>query len=131
MAKETSTDSEGNVHYGARPPSNQAKQIKVQKGPAYSGKPAAKTAKPGDARKTLLDAFDKERKDKKEASAKTAKEKATKDKYCSNARKRIAGLKMGGRQYDITEQGERNYLDDSAIQQRVAQAQKDAEKWCK
>lgn len=125
------TDSEGNVHYGARPPTNQAKQIKVQKGPAYSGKPAAKAGSSSDARKTLLDAFDKERKDKKDTAAKSAKEKAIRDKNCSNARKRVAGLSIGGRIYDITEEGERNYLEDDQIKGRLAEARKVVEKWCK
>ena len=123
------TDSEGNVHYGARPPTNQAKQIKVQKGPTYSGKPTAKPGSSSDSRKTLLDAFDKERKDKKETAAKTAKEKATRDKNCSNARKRVAGLSMG-RVYDISEEGERKYLEDDQIKSRLAEARKAVEKWC-
>ena len=38
---------------------------------------------------------------------------------------------MGGRQYEVTEQGERHYLDDAAIQQRLTEAQKAADQWCK
>lgn len=124
------TDSEGNVHYGTRPPNNQAKQIKVPKAPPYAGKPAAKSGSSTDARKTLLDAFDKERKDKKEATAKADKEKAVSDKNCSNARKRVAGLSIGGRIYDITEQGERKYLEDNQIKSRLVEARKAVEKWC-
>ena len=124
------TDSEGNVHYGARPPTNQAKQIKVQKGPAYSGKPAANSAKPGKTKKSTLAACDKERKEKKPTAAKSAKEKAIRDKNCSNSRKRVAGLSIGGRIYDITEEGERNYLEDDQIKGRLAEARKAVEKWC-
>ena len=124
------TDSEGNTHYGERPPSNQAKQIKVQKGPAYSGKPAATSDSPSDARKTLLDAFDKERKDKKDSADKAAKEKAIRDKNCSNARKRMAGLSIGGRIYDMSETGERTYLEADEIKTRLAEARKSVEKWC-
>jgi len=124
------TDSEGNIHYGERPPTNQAKQIKVPKAPPYSGKPAAKPGSQTDARKTLLDAFDKERTDKAEATAKSDKEKAIQDKNCSNARKRVASLNIGGRIYNITEEGERTYLNDDEIKNRLADAQKAVEKWC-
>ena len=125
------TDSEGNVHYGARPPTNQAKQIKVQKGPAYSGKPAAKAGSSSDARKTLLDAFDKERKDKADATAKASKEKAIRDKNCTAARKRVASLSIGGRIYDVSEKGERRYLEAEEIKKNLAEARKVVEKWCK
>lgn len=125
------TDSEGNVHYGARPPAGQGQQMKVPKAPAYSGGSTAKPSNPADSRKKLLDAFDKERKEKAETTAKSDKEKAVRDKNCSNARKRVAGLKMGGRQYEVTEEGERNYLDDAALQSRLAEAEKSVKEWCK
>ena len=124
------TDSEGNVHYGARPPSSQAKQIKVPKGPSNVPAPAAKSSNTQDSTKKLLDAFDKERKDKAESTAKTAKEKEMRDKNCSSAKRRIAGLKIGGRQYEMTDAGERNYLNEADIQSRIAEAQKYADKWC-
>ena len=125
------TDSEGNIHYGERPPSGQSQQIHVPSAPPASATPAAAPTTPTDTTKNLLDAFDKDSKDKQEAADKAAKEKATRDTNCSNARKRIAGLKMGGRQYEVTEQGERHYLDDAAIQQRLTEAQKAADQWCK
>jgi hypothetical protein len=125
------TDSEGNIHYGERPPNGQGQQIHVPTAPPAPASPAATPSSQVDTTKNLLDAFDKERKDKQEAADKIAKEKETRDKNCSNARKRIAGLKMGGRQYEVTEQGERHYLDDAAIQQRLTEAQKAADEWCK
>jgi FKBP-type peptidyl-prolyl cis-trans isomerase len=124
------TDNEGNTHYGERPPSQQAKQIKVRKGPSSAPAPTAKPGNQQEATKKLLDAFDKERKDKKEAATKTAAEKERRDKNCSSAKRRIAGLKFGGRQYEVTEQGERRYLSGTDIQQRTAEAQKVADKWC-
>ncbi len=124
------TDSEGNVHYGAQPPDRQAKQIKIPKGPSNLPAPASTVTNQQDATTKLLEAFDKERKDKAESSAKAAEEKERIDKNCSNARKRVAGLKLGGRQYTITEQGERHFLSDADIQQRLAKAQKTMAKWC-
>jgi membrane protein involved in colicin uptake len=125
------TDSEGQVHYGERPPSGQAKQIKVPTGPAHSPSPPAKPASRQEATQKLLDSFDKERKDKAEAETKAAKEKARREKNCSSARRRIAGLKIGGRQYEVDEQGNRHYLSEAEIQSRLAEAQQYADKWCK
>ena len=125
------TDSEGNIHYGERPPSEQAKQIKIPKGPSSTSAPVSTPSNQQEATKKLLNAFDKERKDKADASAKAAKEKALRDKNCSISRKRVASYSIGGRIYDITEQGERRYLEEDEIKKGLAEAQKDVEKWCK
>ena len=124
------TDSEGNIHYGERPPGGQSQQIKVPKGPSSTPAPAAKSSSTQEATKKLLDAFEKEHKDKAEASAKAEAEKERREKNCASAKRRIAGLKMGGRQYEVTEKGERNYLNEADIQQRLDEAQKFADKWC-
>lgn len=124
------TDSDGNVHYGERPPGKKAEQIKVRKGPANPA-PTKKPSSQYDSTKKLLDSIEKDRKDKKEADAKAAAEQERRAKNCSNAKKRVAGLKLGGRQYVMTEDGERNYLDEAAIQQRLNEAQQAVNKWCK
>ena len=124
------TDSEGNIHYGERPPGGQAKQIKVPKGPSGGSAPASTPTNQQDATKKLLDAFDKERKDKADATAKASKDKAIRDQNCTAARKRVASLSIGGRIYDITEKGERRYLEAEEIKKNLAEARKVVEKWC-
>jgi len=124
-------DSEGNTHYGERAPNHQGQQIRVPKGPTNVAAPTSNNSSQFESTKKLLDAFDKERKDKAATAAKTAKEKARRDKNCSSARRRIAGLNLGGRQFVVDEQGERKYLSEADIKTRLAEAQKVAEKWCK
>ena len=122
------TDSDGNTHYGERPPSTQAKQIKVPKSaPSRANSPVSSQ----DATKKLLEAIDKERKDKNETKSKMAKEKAHQDKNCSAAKRRVASLSLGGRRFEVDEQGERSYLGEAEIQKRLVKAQKTKEKWCK
>jgi FKBP-type peptidyl-prolyl cis-trans isomerase len=123
------TDSEGNTHYGERPPNQKATQIKVPKGPARTSTPSPVNQQ--DATNKLLDAFARERKDKKEAANKAATEKERQDKNCSHAKRRVVNLKLGGRQYEITDQGERRFLSDADIQTRLTEAQKIADQWCK
>jgi FKBP-type peptidyl-prolyl cis-trans isomerase len=126
------TDDKGNIHYGERPPMDNAQQLKIPKAPPHSA--TTPTTKPGDqmeATQKLLDAFAKERKEKAEATARAEKEQKITKENCSRARKRVASLKMGGRKYEVTEQGERNYLDDADIQNRLQKAQKMVGEWCK
>ena len=124
------TDSNGNVHYGAQPPSQNAKQMKVPSAPSSSAS-AAKPSSQTDATNKLLDSFAKDRKDKNEASSKTANEQKVSKENCSRARKRIASLNQGGRRYEMTEEGERSYLDQVEIQKRLKKAQEMSSKWCK
>ncbi|MBL1275362.1 MAG: DUF4124 domain-containing protein [Ectothiorhodospiraceae bacterium] len=121
------TDNDGNTHYGERPPGNNAKQIKVPKSTPNRAKNPVTSQ---EATKRLLDAIDKERKDKNEAKDKMAKEKARKDKNCSTAKRRVASLKLGGRRFEVDEQGERSYLSETEIQKRLVAAQKTKAEWC-
>lgn len=126
------TDSNGKVHYGERPPSGQAnQQMKVPRKKPYGAAPAPKAGNKTDAASKFLESVSAERKEKKEAADKSAKEKEIADKNCSHARRRVASLKQGGRQFTVDEQGERTYLDDAAIQDRLKKAQADIAKWCK
>ncbi len=123
------TDSEGNTHYGERPPNQQATQINVPKTSVHTSTPPP--VNQHEATSKLLDAFAKERKDKKEAAKKAVAKKEHQDKNCFNAKRRVVSLKLGGRQYDITDQGERRFFSDADIQTRLVEAQKIADKWCK
>ena len=125
------TDSDGKVHYGERPPSGQGKQMRVPRSSPYGVAPAPKSDNKSDAANKFLESIAAERKEKKAAADKSAEERKITDKNCSNARKRVAGLKMGGRKYEVTKSGERKYLDDSGIQRRLLEAQKKVDEWCK
>lgn len=125
------TDSNGNVHYGEHPPKGNAQQLKVPKAPPHSAAPAAKPGNQVEATQKLLDTFAKERTEKAEAAAKAEKNQKITKENCSRARRRVASLKMGGRRYEVTEEGERNYLEDAEIQSRLQKAQKMKDKWCK
>lgn len=126
------TDDKGNIHYGEHPPMDNAQQLKIPKTPPRSATtPAAKPGNQMEATQKLLDALAKERTEKAEATARAEKEQKINKENCSRARKRVASLKIGGRKYEVTEQGERNYLDDADIQDRLQKAQKMVSEWCK
>ena len=125
------TDSNGKVHYGERPPSGKGKQMSIPRKSPFGSTPAPKPDNKDDAASKFLESVASERKEKKEASEKSAKEKEIADKNCSNARRRVASLKQGGRRFTVDEKGERSYLDDAAIQSRLKEAQEKVKKWCK
>ena len=131
------TDKEGNVHYGEQPPAKNAREMKLRKGPAPQAKPAKsggtldKQASQPESKGSFLDNLAKEREEKAKADEIAAKEKARFNKNCSYARKNLASLKIGGRRFEVDEDGNPSALDDKQIQERQQEAQKDVQKWCK
>ena len=125
------TDSNGKVHYGERPPSGKGKRMSIPRTTPLGATPAPKSDNKGDAASKFLESVATERKEKNEASDKSAKEKEIADKNCSDARRRVASLKQGGRRFTVDEQGERTYLDEAAIQSSLKAAQEKVKKWCK
>ena len=125
-------DSEGKVHYGERPPGGQqGKQMRVPRAAPRGAAPAPKPADNLDATNKFLESVAAERKEQKEAADKAAKEKEINDKNCSRAKRQVASLKQGGRRFEVDEKGERHYLGDKDIQERLKKAQEAVKKWCK
>jgi hypothetical protein len=125
------TDANGKVHYGERAPNGNSKQMKVKGTSPYAAAPAPKSSDKSDAANKFLESIAAERKEKKEADDKSAKNKEITDKNCSISRRQVASLNQGGRRYEVNEKGDRTYLDDVAIQSRLSEAKKNVAKWCK
>ena len=122
------TDSEGNVHYGERPPTSQAREINLPKAPPSSrATPAGNSLQETNK---LLDTLQKERQQKAEKKAAAEKERKAREANCSHAKRRLAAYTIGGRIYEIDDQGERSYLGDAEIEKRRLAAQKEVDEWC-
>ncbi len=123
------TDSEGNVHYGERPPTSQAREINLPKAPPSSrATPAGNSLQETNK---LLDTLQKERQQKAEKKAAAEKERKAREANCSRAKRRLAAYTIGGRIYEIDDQGERSYLGDAEIEKRRLAAQQEVDKRCK
>jgi len=122
-------DEQGNTHYSQQPPDGRATQLNIRSAPSRPAPPPS-TGNRKEKTKELLDAIATERKQKAEARNKADKEAARLKTNCSNARKRVASLEMGGRRYDVTEDGERKYLDDAEVKRRLDAARQQVAKWC-
>ena len=121
-------DEEGNVHYGERPDSGNAKTMNIKSEPSSHTAPAAENRR--ENAQKLLDSIAKERKEKQEAAEKSAKEESVRKENCSRAKKQAALLKQGGRMFEMTDTGERKYLDDATIQSRLQEAEKAVKEYC-
>ena len=122
------TDSNGNVHYGERPPSEQARELNLPNvHPSDSDTPAST---PQDVNK-LLDTLQKERDEKAKKAAIAEEERRAREQNCKAAKRNATGYEIGGRIYEIDENGERRYLGDAEIEQKLQESRKAVEKWCK
>lgn len=53
-----------------------------------------------------------------------------KQENCTTARANLANMEQGGRIYKMNEKGEREYLDDAAMAEGIANAQAEVDKYC-
>lgn len=98
---------------------------------------AAPVAAPAPQQKTpeekpMVDA-DKQQKEEEAARQKAAAaeaEQKQKQELCTNAKAKLQGLQQGGRIYKMNEKGEREFMDDAALAQGVADAQAEVDKNC-
>jgi len=128
-------DEQGNVQYGAQKPESGAQEIKVKTKPADStsaneddAEAAAgekkETKENSDAEKVKVGS-------EEEAAAIEQKNAETREKNCSIAKRRAAGINQGGRLYEVDEKGERTYWDDNTRKAKMDEAQAQINEWCK
>lgn len=122
-------DASGKIHYSDQPPPDQGTKSRVL--PVDSTDAADPTALKAEAARRLD--MNKEAKDKKEAAAKAAKERAEdaqRAQDCERARLSIQGLESGQIRYRMGAGGEREAMDDSARQAEIANARRAMEAAC-
>jgi hypothetical protein len=66
---------------------------------------------------------------KKKAEDKAAEQKQ-KEENCKNAQANLRIYQMGGRVTRVNEKGEKIYLDDNEIKQKLGEAQQEVNRWC-
>lgn len=122
-------DKDGSVHY-SQDPQNQSAQpmkIKIPKTTSSSDE-NSNQAEPAAPQDTPEQPNAGEDNALKETTAK--KQQEAHEKNCQIAMKRLATITAGGRLYEMDEKGERHYWDDETRNGKMADAQKDVDKWC-
>ena len=126
-------DSEGKVHYSDRPVAGKSEPSKLN----LPDQPVSGAEGAEDARRKLADREAEARKRKDEAAAAKAKrdkaeaEAKEKRKNCEQARDNLRQYQTGQRMTHVNAQGEQEVMDDAALEQAQAQAQKGIDNWCK
>lgn len=100
--------------------------------PAPDNAPVAAPQQKTPEEPSMVDA-DKQQKEEEAARQKAAAaeaEQKQKQELCANAKAKLQSLQQGGRIYKMNEKGEREFMDDAALAQGVADAQAEVDKNC-
>ena len=123
------TDEQGRVHYGDRPPEEGAQSVDVDPG-SSSGSPVPSDAERRDKTRRLLRAYDEERRIKQQREQQEAARAAERQQRCAHARDRLRSYTQAGGLYELDDQGNRRFLDESRRRQAEARAAQDVSRWC-
>ncbi len=125
-------DENGHVQYGDRPPATDVEEseevnVRVQESTSADSAPVDRRQ----ARERLLQQYEKERADKKEAAAKKRQEQQKAKVRCAYAKNTLNEYLGHGRLYDLLPNQERRYLTDQERDAEIAKARAEVKKWCK
>lgn len=122
-------DENGKVHFGDRPPRGvETESLDLPE--AAGSTPAPTEAERRAKTRRLLDAWEEERRIKKERKAEAAADKAKRKRRCSRARNELRDLQQGALFYELDQQGERRYLSDAELEQEKQKWREAIEYWC-
>ncbi|MCU7828695.1 MAG: DUF4124 domain-containing protein [Candidatus Thiodiazotropha sp. (ex Myrtea sp. 'scaly one' KF741663)] len=123
------TDENGRVHFSDRPVHEAAEEKKIRatpKGASSQGLPQDRKER----RQRMLDVYERERGEKKEAAAKAKEARKERKRKCLNARARYDEYNSAGGIYDYLESGERKFLDKAERQRFMAGLKADITRYC-
>ncbi|WP_172597564.1 DUF4124 domain-containing protein [Sulfuriflexus mobilis] len=121
-------DADGRVHYGDKPTSNQADEIKIKKQPA-SGQ-TDQSAKRKDLRERFLRAREEERAEKQKARAEEKQKKAEAKRNCAQAKKEYDKYRHASSLYIKGKDGERQHLSFKERDEYEKSLAAKVKKWC-
>lgn len=123
------TDEQGQVHFSDRASHDSATEKKLPKdhvSPGQQALPADRQQK----RQRMLDLYEQERAEKREAAAKVKQARKERKRQCLNARVNYENYRDAGSIYEYQESGERIYLDKQQREQYVARLKAEVERYC-
>ncbi len=124
------TDENGHVHFSDRPTHESAQQKALPKR-AAPPRGGAIPAERQQRRQRMLEVYEAERAEKREATAKAKAEKEERKRKCHNARADYENFSSAGSIYDYQEDGERKYLDKEQRKAYIAKLKARMEQFCK
>src|SRR6056297_796015 len=123
-------DADGTVHYGDKPGSEDAKRLDIETRPTNRTEVAKRYEQRQTARIESNETMAEQRSQAEQQAAETAAEREQKAARCEEARERLASYVNSRRLYRLDESGERQYLDDAAIDEARAKAEEAVKEHC-
>lgn len=118
-------DEDGQIHFGDQP-KKAAERVKVHKPPVIDAATQERIDR--------LNRFDDEDEGgddtDRETQEQAEKLRAQYKEFCDKTRERLRLLEQGGRLYEVTKEGERDYLTDEGRLERIKDAERDLKKHC-
>ena len=128
----TWVDDDGRVHYGDRPISQDASKMRVRPSPGRTSEGSRVSEESRrEKQRRLLNAYEKERADKKAAAEKAKESRKQRTRNCSVAKDRLRAIREAGYLYDLDKYGNRTVYSDARRRDATAQAKRDVSRWCK
>ena len=123
-------DDQGRVHFGDRPESEAASEVKIRIEP-QSSPPAADEAERSRHRRRLLEIYQEDREARKEAARKQKEERTKRAAECARARDKLAQLSSAGSLYNKGPDGGRRYLSFEERDRYLAGLRKEVSQLCR
>lgn len=123
------TDAQGRVHYSDRPQHESAQEVKLPESQGPSGKSAI-PAERQQLRQRMLDVYEQERAEKREAAAEAKQAREERKRECLNARANYENYSTAGSIYEYRDNGEREYLDKQQREQYLARLRAEVSRFC-
>jgi len=123
-------DENGQVHFGSRPQGSNAESIDVRT-PAVSGDPVKSERERAEARRRLLQSYERDREIKREAKHQSDEEQRRRDRLCQELKRHWRNLNHGGPIYYKNDQGGRRFLDESERQAEKDDISKRIKRTCR
>ena len=125
-------DEDGQVHYGSRANSKNAKEIEIKNRYIDSGStaPPLSAQERVDKQKRFINAMDAENKSLSEEKRKKKEQEERKVARCNAARDQLKRREAASALYDLDEKGNRILLNKKQYEIAMAQARARVQKWC-
>lgn len=122
-------DEQGRVHYGDKPVSDNAGEVKLKE--QNSSEPSSLSDSRIEKQQRFLRAREEERAEKKQALAEEKRKKAEAKRNCTRAKKEYDKYRYAGSIYEKSKDGERKYLSFKDREEYEKSLAAKVKKWCK
>lgn len=126
-------DADGRTQFGDRPPSDRsAEEVRIRQRPAPDEAAAPMSDQQRrELRQKMLDAYQEEREEKRQAREQRVAEQARRKLACARAKDRVRKYETAAGLYQLQPDGSRRYLSDQEFRVSLRRARDEAKRYCR